>query len=79
LGEQAAIRSWGSLTETDLLKVVIADNAIEAVQEAVALCGNHALARSNPLERHLRDVLCARIHTPQADSAYLAAGRARLA
>ena len=48
------------------------------VQEAVALCGNHALARSNPLERHLRDVLCARIHTPQPDAALLAAGRAAL-
>ena len=49
-----------------------------AVQEAVSLCGNHALARANPLERHLRDVLCARIHTPQPDSAYIAAGKARL-
>ena len=66
------------LTQVDLFKTVIADNAIEAVQEAVALCGNHALARSNPLERHLRDVLCARIHTPQPDSAYVAAGRKRL-
>lgn len=65
-------------TQVDLLKITIADNAIEAVQEAVALCGNHALARSNPLERHLRDVLCARIHTPQADSAYVAAGKRRL-
>jgi alkylation response protein AidB-like acyl-CoA dehydrogenase len=66
------------LTQVDLFKTVISDNVIEAVQEAVALCGNHALARANPLERHLRDVLCARIHTPQADSAYVAAGRARL-
>lgn len=79
LADQADSGVTGSLTETDLLKVVIADNAIEAVQEAVGLCGNHALARANPLERHLRDVLCARIHTPQADSAHIAAGRARLA
>ena len=49
-----------------------------AVQEAVALCGNHALSRANPLERHLRDVLCARIHTPQPDAAHVAAGRAAL-
>ena len=62
----------------DLLKTVMAENAIAAVQDAVALCGNHALARANPLERHMRDVLCARIHSPQADSAHLAAGRARL-
>ena len=64
--------------EVDLLKTVMADNAINAVAEAVALCGNHALARANPLERHMRDVLCARIHTPQADSARIAAGRLRL-
>jgi alkylation response protein AidB-like acyl-CoA dehydrogenase len=65
-------------TEYGLVKTVAAENAIEAVQQAVALCGNHALSRANPLERHLRDVLCARIHTPQPDSAYLAAGRAAL-
>ena len=64
--------------ELGLIKTVAADNAIAAVQEAMALCGNHALARSNPLERHLRDVLCARIHTPQPDAALLAAGRAAL-
>lgn len=64
--------------ETGLIKTVAAENAIAAVEEAVKLAGNHALARSNPLERHLRDVLCARIHTPQPDAAYLAAGRAAL-
>lgn len=65
-------------TQADLLKTVIAENAIAAVQDAVALCGNHALARANPLERHLRDVLCARIHAPQADQAHVAAGRESL-
>ncbi len=79
LADQADAGTPMDLIETDLLKVVMADNAIDAVQDAVALCGNHALAQANPLERHLRDVLCARIHTPQADSAYLAAGRSRLA
>lgn len=76
--DQAASGAPPASTEVDLLKVVMADNAVEAVQEAVSLCGNHALARANPLERHLRDVLCARIHTPQADSALVAAGRASL-
>lgn len=69
----------GDPAAIDLLKMVLADNAVAAVEQAVALCGNHALSRSNPLERHLRDVLCARIHTPQADSALTAAGRAALA
>lgn len=67
-----------SATESALLKALAAENAITVVQEAVALCGNHALARSNPLERHLRDVLCARIHTPQQDAAHLQAGRRAL-
>ena len=62
----------------NLIKTVAAENAIAAVQEAVKLTGNHGLARSNPLERHLRDVLCARIHSPQADSAYISAGKAAL-
>jgi alkylation response protein AidB-like acyl-CoA dehydrogenase len=75
----SAARDEGTTAmELGLVKTVAADNAIAAVQEAVALCGNHALARSNPLERHLRDVLCARIHTPQPDAALLAAGRAAL-
>ena len=65
-------------SESALIKTVAADNAIEAVQAAVQLAGNHALARANPLERHLRDVLCARIHAPQPDAAYTAAGRIAL-
>jgi alkylation response protein AidB-like acyl-CoA dehydrogenase len=64
--------------ESGLLKNVIAENAIAAVEQAVKLGGNHALSRANPLERHLRDVLCARVHTPQADSAHIAAGRVAL-
>lgn len=35
-------------------------------------------SRHNALERHLRDVLCARIHSPQEDTARVAAGRAAL-
>jgi len=67
-----------SAAQTGLIKTLAAENAIEVVQQAIALCGNHGLARGNPLERHLRDVLCARIHTPQPDAAYLAAGRLAL-
>lgn len=65
--------------ESGLLKTIACEAAIAAVQDAMALAGNHALARSNPIERHLRDVLCARIHTPQPDAALAAAGRAALA
>jgi alkylation response protein AidB-like acyl-CoA dehydrogenase len=66
------------VTTLHLFKTAVAENAVCAVEQASALAGNHALSRANPLERHLRDVLCARIHTPQADSAYIAAGRAAL-
>ena len=62
----------------NLIKTVAAENAIRAVEDAMKLTGNHGLSRANPLERHLRDVLCARIHTPQPDAAFVAAGRAAL-
>ena len=82
IASQAAEADAGrppSIEESGLMKTVAAENAIEAVQTAVGLAGNHALSRSHPLERHLRDVLCARIHTPQPDSAFTAAGRLALA
>jgi alkylation response protein AidB-like acyl-CoA dehydrogenase len=49
------------------------------VEQAVALVGNNGLTRKYPLERHYRDVLCARVHTPQDDSVLAAAGQAALA
>ena len=68
-----------SSVEAGLLKQRVTANAIDAVQRALALTGNAGLARRHPLERHLRDVLCGRVHTPQDDSVFLAAGRAGLA
>lgn len=38
------------------------------VQRAVSLIGNPGLSTDNPLERHLRDVLCAGVHFPQEDT-----------
>jgi alkylation response protein AidB-like acyl-CoA dehydrogenase len=61
-----------------LVKVLVARAAIESVQAALALTGNPGLTRGHPLERHLRDVLCSRVHTPQEDAVVLAAGRAAL-
>lgn len=61
--------------QLSLLKVQIGRSAIAAVQTAVAALGNPALSRRLPLERHLRDVLCVRVHPPQEDAALLAAGR----
>jgi alkylation response protein AidB-like acyl-CoA dehydrogenase len=61
-----------------IAKTVATTAAIESVQRAVALIGNAGLSRRHPLERHLRDVLCGRVHTPQDDVVLTAAGRAQL-
>ncbi len=60
------------------IKYLVTGNAIKAVEEAIAATGNPGLSRKNALERHYRDVLCSRIHTPQNDAILLAAGRAAL-
>lgn len=67
--EAAAVRAPGA-------KLTVTRAAISAVEQAVALVGNNGLTRRNPLERHYRDVLCSRVHTPQDDSVVAAAGRA---
>jgi alkylation response protein AidB-like acyl-CoA dehydrogenase len=65
-----------AVTQAPAVKLTGTRAAIDAVSQAVALVGNNGLTRRNPLERHLRDVLCARVHTPQDDSITAAAGRA---
>ena len=65
-------------SDSGLLKYSVTANAIRAVELALQLTGNHGLARQNPLERHYRDVLCSRIHTPQNDAILVAAGKAAL-
>ncbi len=62
--------------ESGLIKMTVTTNAIAAVERAVELVGNPGLSRGNELERHLRDVLCSRIHTPQNDTILIAAGNA---
>jgi alkylation response protein AidB-like acyl-CoA dehydrogenase len=72
-GDQAAAAHAG------IAKLTGTRAAISAVEQAVALVGNNGLTRKFPLERHYRDVLCARVHTPQDDSILAAAGAAALA
>jgi len=64
--------------DSGLLKYTVTGNAIRAVELALQLSGNHGLTRQNPLERHYRDVLCSRIHTPQNDAILVAAGKRAL-
>jgi alkylation response protein AidB-like acyl-CoA dehydrogenase len=73
--QRAAAGDTRHLPQLSLLKVAIARSAVAAVQTAVAALGNPALTRHQPFERHLRDVLCVRVHPPQEDAALLAAGR----
>ncbi|WP_216898106.1 acyl-CoA dehydrogenase family protein [Nocardia alni] len=68
----------GVVPGLSLVKTQIARSVIAAVQTAVGALGNAALTRHRPLERHLRDVLCVRVHPPQEDTALVAAGRAAL-
>ncbi|MFJ8042800.1 acyl-CoA dehydrogenase family protein [Kitasatospora sp. NPDC096147] len=69
--ERAAEQSPGA-------KLLATRAAVDSVQRAVALTGNPGLTRRHPLQRHLRDVLCSRVHTPQDDTVLLARGRAAL-
>jgi alkylation response protein AidB-like acyl-CoA dehydrogenase len=64
--------------DANAMKLTITNNAVEAVQEGLTLTGNHGLSRTNPLERHLRDVLCGRVHNPQDDMTKIAAGKLAL-
>ena len=64
--------------DSGLVKTTVTNNAIRAVEIALQLSGNHGLTRDNPLERHYRDVLCGRVHTPQNDAVLIAAGRRAL-
>ena len=74
----AAAADRGEPVDAPLAKTYATRAAIDAVQRSVALIGNAALTRHNPLERHLRDVLCGRIHTPQDDAVLAATGRSAL-
>jgi len=78
--DRAASDASGAQAAADanLIKFTVTENAITAVGRAVGAIGNPGLSRDNPLERHYRDVLCGRIHTPQGDSALASAGRTAL-
>jgi len=67
-----------SSEQANLAKVTITENAIEVVSKSLELTGNHGLSRHHPLERHYRNVLCGRVHTPQNDSAWINAGKQAL-
>ncbi|CAG9217147.1 Acyl-CoA dehydrogenase domain protein [Paraburkholderia sabiae] len=65
-----------STTEAPTIKYLVSKHAIDAVELALEASSNPGLSRNNALERHYRDVLCARIHTPQNDTVLGNLGRA---
>jgi alkylation response protein AidB-like acyl-CoA dehydrogenase len=67
-----------SASESSIIKLTVTNNAIAIVEDALSLTSNHGLTRANPLERHYRDVLCGRVHTPQDDATRVSAGRLAL-
>jgi alkylation response protein AidB-like acyl-CoA dehydrogenase len=68
-----------SAIETNFVKLTVTNNAIKVAERALSLVGNPALSRANPLERHYRDTLCGRVHSPQEDTILNGAGRAAFA
>ena len=67
-----------SASESNIVKLTVTNNAVAVIEDALSLTSNHGLTRANPLERHYRDVLCGRVHTPQDDATRTIAGRLAL-
>ena len=66
------------MAEAGVIKLTVTNNAVAVAEDALSLSSNHGLTRANPLERHYRDVLCGRVHTPQDDATRINLGRAAL-
>lgn len=78
IASMAAETDYGTPTspnESALIKTMVIENAVKAVELAASLAGNHAHAKANAIERHIRDVRSGRVQAPQADAAFIAAGR----
>ncbi len=67
-----------SASEASIIKSTVTNNVVAVVEDALSLTSNHGLTRANPLERHYRDALCGRVHTPQDDATRVVAGRLAL-
>ncbi|MBB3102709.1 acyl-CoA dehydrogenase family protein [Azomonas macrocytogenes] len=72
---ESAAAGHVSAAHAGQIKQLATSNAIRAVELAVEAVGNPGLSRKYPLERHYRDVLCARVHTPQDDVVFGSVGR----
>jgi alkylation response protein AidB-like acyl-CoA dehydrogenase len=68
-----------SPVESNFVKMMVTNNAINVTEKAISLVGNPALSRANPLERYYRDTLAGRVHSPQNDMILIGAGKFALA
>jgi alkylation response protein AidB-like acyl-CoA dehydrogenase len=73
---QAASHGLTPTAHAAQIKYLVTGNAIRAVELAIEATGNPGLSRSNPLQRHYRNVLCGRVHTPQNDVVLQGVGKA---
>ncbi|MEH2069806.1 MAG: acyl-CoA dehydrogenase family protein [Nostoc sp.] len=64
--------------QVQAVKYLTTTNSIRAVEIGLELIGNPGLLKKHPLERHYRDVLCSRIHTPQNDVICQSLGKSAL-
>ena len=78
LAEEIDAGSAPEATDAHVVKSVVTNHAVEAIEAALSLTGNHGLTRANPLQRHYRDALCGRVHTPQDDATRTMLGRLAL-
>ncbi|MFE3280124.1 acyl-CoA dehydrogenase family protein [Nocardia sp. NPDC059239] len=62
-----------------LAKHVATTTAVRVTESALDLTGNPGLDRRHPLERHHRDAMVGRIHSPHSDLVLSALGRAAIA
>ena len=81
--EVAGYRGWsppeGPVTTLVLVRHGATSHTADKLFSGGLASSNPGLSRNNPLERHYRDVLCARIHTPQNDPVLGNLGRAAFA
>ncbi|MDW5598182.1 acyl-CoA dehydrogenase family protein [Conexibacter stalactiti] len=74
----AELERGGDPARAMLAKHVATANAIASIELGLRLTGNPGLTRRNPLERHHRDALTGRVHTPQSDTVLTQLGAAAL-
>lgn len=68
-----------TMVDTGLARVNVVRNAHQAIDKALLLVGNAGLAHRFPIQRYFRDILCGRVHEPQADVLLSARGKQSLA